>query len=78
MDNPPGICHLCMGGTKEGDWEDLNLAELSVHIRFASFSPIPLEGEVKLSKVFYIHRSGLIMSLWCSAIATLSGKHHRG
>ena len=26
-DDPPGICHLCMGGTKEGDWEDLTLAK---------------------------------------------------
>ena len=23
--NPPGICHLCMCGTKEGNWEDLTL-----------------------------------------------------
>lgn len=25
LSDPPGICHLCMGGTKEGDWEDLTL-----------------------------------------------------
>ncbi|CAK9031545.1 Putative hemoglobin and hemoglobin-haptoglobin-binding protein 3, partial [Durusdinium trenchii] len=26
MKDPPGICYLCMGGTREGDWEDLNVA----------------------------------------------------
>ncbi|CAK9113854.1 Uncharacterized protein SCF082_LOCUS52754 [Durusdinium trenchii] len=39
MDDPPGICHLCMAGTSAGDWEDLKVAERL--IRHARTAPIP-------------------------------------
>lgn len=46
-DNPPGICHLCMCGTREGSWEDLSLAWFSdvFSIRLPS-DPVILKNQI--------------------------------
>ena len=36
MKDPPGICYLCMGGTREGDWEDLMLVIFCAYL-FSGF-----------------------------------------
>ncbi|CAK9098394.1 unnamed protein product [Durusdinium trenchii] len=57
-DNPPGICHLCMCGTREGSWEDLNVAERLIKEARCSAIPSPWDEEPAWAQLWHEESPG--------------------